>query len=121
EDSVQRALAVAVECLRSRGIRIDEVDPPAGWDALLSAARTINQYEGARSQRARFEEFGDRIGSKLADLVRAGLRLSPGEYDDARARVEQMKVEVSSIFWDYPAILTPAAAGPAPEGLSTTG
>ena len=32
-----------------------------------------------------------------------------------------MKVEVSSIFWDYPAILTPAAAGPAPEGLSTTG
>jgi len=121
EDSVQRALAAAVERLRARGILIDEIDPPAGWAGLLSAARTINQYEGARSQRARFDEFGDRIGSKLADLVRAGLRLSPGEYDDARARVEQMKVEVSSIFWDYPAILTPAAAGPAPEGLSTTG
>jgi Asp-tRNA(Asn)/Glu-tRNA(Gln) amidotransferase A subunit family amidase len=121
EDSVQRALAAAAERLRARGVLIDEIDPPAGWDGLLSAARIINQYEGARSQRARFEEFGDRIGSKLADLVRGGLRLASSEYDDARARVEQMKVEVSSIFWDYPAILTPAANGPAPEGLATTG
>jgi amidase len=121
EDSVQRALAAAAERLRARGVLIDEIDPPAGWDGLLSAARIINQYEGARSQRARFEEFGDRIGSKLADLVRAGLRVASSEYDDARARVEQMKVEVSSIFWDYPAILTPAANGPAPEGLATTG
>ena len=32
-----------------------------------------------------------------------------------------MKVRVSSIFWDYPVILTPAAAGPAPEGLDGTG
>jgi Asp-tRNA(Asn)/Glu-tRNA(Gln) amidotransferase A subunit family amidase len=121
EDCVQRAMAVAVQRLRARGVPIDEIDPPAGWDGLLSAARIINQYEGARSQRARFEEFGERIGLKLADLVRAGLRLAPSEYEDACARVEQMKVEVSSIFWDYPAILTPAAAGPAPEGLSTTG
>ena len=29
-----------------------------------------------------------------------------------------MKVQVSSILWDYPAILTPAAAGPAPAGLA---
>jgi Asp-tRNA(Asn)/Glu-tRNA(Gln) amidotransferase A subunit family amidase len=32
-----------------------------------------------------------------------------------------MKVELSSILWDYPAILTPAAAGPAPAGLAGTG
>jgi len=121
DGSMQHALAAAVERLRARGVLIDEIDPPAGWDGLLSAARTINQYEGARSQRERFEEFGDRIGSKLADLVRAGLRLAPSEYDDARAHVEQMKVETSSIFWDYPVILTPAAAGPAPAGLATTG
>jgi Asp-tRNA(Asn)/Glu-tRNA(Gln) amidotransferase A subunit family amidase len=30
-------------------------------------------------------------------------------------------VEVASIFWDYPAILTPAANGPAPAGLGGTG
>jgi Asp-tRNA(Asn)/Glu-tRNA(Gln) amidotransferase A subunit family amidase len=120
-DAMCDALSASVERLRARGVAIDEIDPPAGWDKLQSAARTINQYEGARSQRARFEEFGERIGRKLAALVREGLQLTASQYDDARAHVEHMKVRVSSIFWDYPVILTPAAAGPAPEGLDGTG
>ncbi len=121
EDAMEHALADAVERLRARGVSIDEIDPPQGWDGLQAAARTINQYEGARSLQARFEEFGDGIGSKLADLVRTGLRLAPSAYDDARTHVEQMKVAVNSIFWEYPAILTPASAGPAPAGLGSTG
>ena len=126
EEPMQHALAAAVERLRARGVTIDEIDPPAGWAHLQAAARTINQYEGARSQRARFEEFGDRIGEKLAALVRAGLELPQAEYEDARAHVESMKVELSSILWDYPAILTrpppvPHPRGsPQPETLRTT-
>ena len=118
---MERALAAAVERLRAGGISIDEIPPPDGWDRLQSAARTINRYEAARSHRARFEEFGDRIGPELARLVREGLRLTDSEYEDARTHVENMKVAVSSILWEYPAILTPAAAGPAPAGLSSTG
>ena len=121
EDPMRHALAAAVERLRAGGVSVDEIPPPRGWDRLVSAAEIINRYEGARSHRARFEEFGDRIGRKLAALVRDGLRLNPSEYEDARAHVEQMKVEVNSIFWDYPVILTPAAAGRAPAGLDSTG
>ncbi len=121
EEPMRHALTAAVERLRAGGVSVDEIPPPRGWDRLLSAAQTINRYEGARSLRARFEEFGDRIGRKLAALVRDGLRLTPAEYEDARAHVEQMKLAVNSIFWDYPAILTPAAAGRAPEGLDSTG
>jgi Asp-tRNA(Asn)/Glu-tRNA(Gln) amidotransferase A subunit family amidase len=121
EEPMRQALAAAFGRLRARGVSIDEIDPPEGWDRLQAAAFTINRYEGARSQRARFEEFGERIGGQLAALVRQGLRLSPSEYDDARAHVEDMKVEMSSVFWDYPAILTPAANGPAPAGLAGTG
>jgi Asp-tRNA(Asn)/Glu-tRNA(Gln) amidotransferase A subunit family amidase len=121
EDPMRHALAAAVERLRARGVSVDEVPAPQGWDRLQTAVQTINRYEGARSHRARFEEFGDRIGRKLAALVREGLRLTPAEYEDARAHVEQMKVEVNSIFWDYPVILTPAAAGRAPAGLDSTG
>ena len=121
EDPMRHALTAAVERLRAGGVSVDEIPPPRGWDRLLSAAQTINRYEGARSHRARFEEFGDRIGPKLAALVRDGLRLTPAEYEDARAHVEQMKLAVNSIFWDYPVILTPAAAGRAPAGLDSTG
>ena len=121
EDPVRHALTAAVERLRAGGVSIDEIPAPQGWDRLQTAAQTINRYEGARSHRARFEEFGDRIGPKLAALVRDGLRLTPAEYEDARAHVEQMKLAVNSIFWDYPVILTPAAAGRAPAGLDSTG
>lgn len=121
EEPMRQALAAALGRLRAGGVAIDEIDPPEGWDRLQAAAQTINRYEGARSQRARFEEFGERIGGKLAALVRDGLRLSPGEYDDARAHVEDMKVAMSSIFWEYPAVLTPAAHGAAPAGLAGTG
>jgi Asp-tRNA(Asn)/Glu-tRNA(Gln) amidotransferase A subunit family amidase len=121
EEPMRQALAAAVERLRARGVCIDEVPPPQGWCRLQSAAQTINRYEGARSHRARFEEFGERIGRKLADLVRKGLAIAQSEYEDARAHVEQMKLEVNSIFWDYPVIITPAAAGPAPAGLESTG
>jgi Asp-tRNA(Asn)/Glu-tRNA(Gln) amidotransferase A subunit family amidase len=121
EEPMRLALTAAVERLRAGGVTVAEIDPPDGWGALQAAARTINEYEGARSLEAPFEEFGDRIGCKLAGLVRSGLRLAQSQYDDARAHVEQMKVEISSIFWDYPVILTPSAAGPAPAGLGSTG
>ena len=61
------------------------------------------------------------MGAKLAALIREGLGMPQSEYEAAREHVERMKVEVNSIFWDYPTILTPAALGPAPEGLESTG
>ena len=69
----------------------------------------------------RFEEFGERMGVKLAALIGEGLRVPPAEYEAACAHVERMRGEISSLFWDYPAILTPAAEGPAPEGFASTG
>jgi Asp-tRNA(Asn)/Glu-tRNA(Gln) amidotransferase A subunit family amidase len=121
EAGMQQALETAAKLLRARGVVVDKVPPPEGWDGLRAAALTISQYEGARAHRDRLAEFGDRIGHKLAAMVRLGLRLSPAEYDDARAHVERMKIAVNSIFWDYPAVVTPAAAGPAPAGFASTG
>jgi Asp-tRNA(Asn)/Glu-tRNA(Gln) amidotransferase A subunit family amidase len=118
---MQHAMHAAAGRLRAQGVVVDEVPPPEGWERLLAAAQAINRYEGARSQRERFEQFGERMGTQLAALIREGLRMPQSEYEDAREHVERMKVEVNSIFWEYPAILTPAALGPAPEGLESTG
>jgi Asp-tRNA(Asn)/Glu-tRNA(Gln) amidotransferase A subunit family amidase len=114
------ALPAAIDRLRAAGIVIEELDPPEGWEQLHLAARVINQYEGARTQRARYQEFGERLGPQLAALIRGGLALPEEEYACARAHVEQMRAEISALFWDYPVILTPAA-GPAPAGYATTG
>jgi amidase len=97
------------------------MDPPAGWDALVDAAYAINAYEGARTHERRYRDFGERLGARLAALVRRGLAMPAGEYEAALERVERMRSEISRIFWEYPAILSPAATGPPPAGFDFTG
>jgi Asp-tRNA(Asn)/Glu-tRNA(Gln) amidotransferase A subunit family amidase len=121
EEPMAFAVRTAAERLRASGVPVDDLDPPADWDCLLAAARTVNAYEGARSHAGRYGEFGDRIGVRLAGLVRHGLAIPEAEYQAALAHIDRMRGVVAQIFWEYPAILTPAAAGPAPAGLGSTG
>ena len=96
-------------------------DAPAGWDRLTAAACLINDYEGARTHEARYREFGERIGARLADLVRRGLQIPDEEYAAARAHVDAMRCVMARIFEEYPIIQSPAATGPAPAGFESTG
>jgi Asp-tRNA(Asn)/Glu-tRNA(Gln) amidotransferase A subunit family amidase len=121
EGPMADAIDAAAERLRACGVEVDDMDPPEGWDRLERAARTVNAYEGARSHAERYREFGDRIGVRLAGLVRHGLAIPEEEYQAALAQIAHGRVAVAQVFWQYPAILTPAAAGPAPAGLDSTG
>ena len=121
EPPMALAMQDAASRLRALGIRVDDIDPPAGWQALVEAACTINTYEGARTHERRYRDFGDRLGARLAALIRRGLAMPAAEYQAAREQVERMRTEISRIFWEYPAILTPAATGPPPAGLESTG
>jgi Asp-tRNA(Asn)/Glu-tRNA(Gln) amidotransferase A subunit family amidase len=116
-----RAVENAATKLRERGVVVEEMDPPAGWLELTNAAFTINRYEGARSHRQRFAQYGTRIGIRLADLVRTGLEIPEAEYREALRIVAQMRTELTNLLWEYPAILTPAATGAPPQGLTSTG
>lgn len=89
--------------------------PPAD---LVAAAFTINRYEGSRTHAARYREFGERLGARLAALIRDGLATPEREYRAALALVAQKREEV---FADHDFILSPAAAGPAPAGYESTG
>jgi amidase len=51
---------------------------------------------------------------RLAELVRQGLAMPEEEYRAAQAHIAAMRGAVSHVFWEYPAILTPA-------GLASTG
>jgi len=121
EEPMARAVDDAAERLCAAGVPVDALDLPAGWDRLAAAARTINAYEGARTHAARYREFGERIGLRLAVLVRQGLEMPEDEYIRALAHVAAMRTSLSNVLWEYPAILSPAATGPAPAGFDSTG
>src|SRR5262249_3435555 len=100
---------------------VEPVEPPEGWAELTAAALTINDYEGARTHAARHREFGDRIGHRLSELVCRGLAMPGADYHAAQERVARMREAVASVFWDFPAVLSPAAPGPPPAGFESTG
>jgi Asp-tRNA(Asn)/Glu-tRNA(Gln) amidotransferase A subunit family amidase len=57
----------------------------------------------------------------LAQLVEGGLRIPADEYRMALTTVAEIKREMTSLFRQYPVLITPAAPGTAPAGLESTG
>src|SRR5207253_1182670 len=94
----------------------------AGMLAKLSdAADTVTFYEGARFHQQRFNEYGARLGAELVDLVQKGLQISAERYNETVRYVDSCKPRFTELFKATPVILTPAAVGPAPLGLASTG
>lgn len=85
-----------------------------------AAARTILAVEAARVHAERYREHGDRL-LDMADLVREGLAMPVGRYEDAQRAIAQTKAWAAEVFAQTPVVLTPAACGPAPAGLESTG
>jgi Asp-tRNA(Asn)/Glu-tRNA(Gln) amidotransferase A subunit family amidase len=107
--------------LRRSGISIKTVDIVAMLKKLDEANDVEMFYEGARFHEPRLKEYGTRLDQPLADLIRDGLKIPPERYDEARQTISDGRVRMGEIFKSTPVILTPAATGPAPLGLSTTG
>jgi Asp-tRNA(Asn)/Glu-tRNA(Gln) amidotransferase A subunit family amidase len=110
----------ALTTLRKGGYSIRSIDIAGMLASLADAAHVVMIYEGARFHRERYEEHGARLAD-LADMVRDGLQVSDSQYEDARAQIEQCRQRVLELYRSTPVILVPAATGPAPAGLASTG
>jgi Asp-tRNA(Asn)/Glu-tRNA(Gln) amidotransferase A subunit family amidase len=110
----------ALSSLRKAGLSIRPLDISRMHAQLVDASNTIMFYEGARFHQQRFKEFGDRLG-QMGALVREGLQIPVARYDDARRSIAASRARITEIYKTTPVILVPAATGPAPLGLSSTG
>lgn len=106
--------------LKRAGASIRSIDIADMLDGLSDANNLVMFYEGARAHRQRLSEYGSRLGD-LADLVRQGLQIPESRYDEAMRFIQECKVRATELFKATPVILVPAATGPAPLGLASTG
>jgi Asp-tRNA(Asn)/Glu-tRNA(Gln) amidotransferase A subunit family amidase len=120
EPAMAAAFQRALARLRAAGVTIRSVDIASMLVRLNDAQRTVMFYEGARFHEQRFKEFGARLAD-MADLVRDGLQIPVKRYDDARRSIAECRNTVGEIYKSTPVILVPAATGPAPLGLTSTG
>jgi Asp-tRNA(Asn)/Glu-tRNA(Gln) amidotransferase A subunit family amidase len=121
EPEMANAFRQALSLLRRSGVSIKAVDISDLLKKLDEANDVEMFYEGARFHEARLKEFGDRLDQPLANLIRDGLKIPTARYEEAKRYLAESRVRLAESFKSTPVILTPAATGPAPLGLSTTG
>jgi Asp-tRNA(Asn)/Glu-tRNA(Gln) amidotransferase A subunit family amidase len=120
EPVMQAAFRDALSALRSAGVSIRSVDVSGMLARVADESRTVLFYEGARFHKQRYSEYGAQLGS-LADLVREGLEIPEARYDEAKRFIAESRDRMAEVYKSTPVILVPAATGPAPLGLSSTG
>jgi Asp-tRNA(Asn)/Glu-tRNA(Gln) amidotransferase A subunit family amidase len=110
----------ALTLLRKAGASIRPLDIAGMLAKLSDEANIVMFYEGARFHQERYNEYGARL-LDLADLVRDGLQIPKERYDEAMRYIAESKARVAELYKTTPVILVPAATGPAPLGLTSTG
>jgi Asp-tRNA(Asn)/Glu-tRNA(Gln) amidotransferase A subunit family amidase len=106
--------------LRAAGLSIRTIDIAPMLARLIAEARVVMFYEGARFHEQRYKEYGARLDD-IADLTREGLQIPAERYDEARRYIATSRTTVADLYKSTPVILVPAAPGPAPRGLTSTG
>jgi len=120
EPAMAAALQRTVARLRKAGMAVEPLDLGGLLAELHAASRVVMAYEAAGVHRERYEAYGAQLAD-LADLVQEGRGVGSGRYDDARRHIAACRERAAEIHATTPVVLVPAAVGPAPFGLASTG
>ena len=116
EDPMRRAVTLAATSANA-----PVIEPPESFRNLWQAVKMVQDYEGARTHEESYRRHGKAVGLKLAGLIERGLATPVEPYQAALDHLARAKREMAQVFEQYDVILTPAALGPAPATLTSTG
>jgi len=120
EPAMAAAFQQTVARLAGAGASLRKIDIAGLLARVSDAGNTVMFYEGAQFHRERYKEHGDRLAD-MAELVRKGLQIPAADYEQARRVIADGAREIAKLYAATPVMLVPAATGPAPRGLSSTG
>jgi Asp-tRNA(Asn)/Glu-tRNA(Gln) amidotransferase A subunit family amidase len=118
EPVTQAAFAELVEAL---GEAVAEVEIGAGFARVIDLHRTVMDVDMAFNLHRDYERGGERMSAQLRGLIERGRTHLAIDYARALAAVPVLNAGLDELFDEYDALLTPAAPGPAPRGLGSTG
>ena len=118
EPQTREAFAELTETLKDSVVTIEL--PPSCAEAL-DWHRTIMEAEMAANLDREYEKGRDRLSPSLRDQLARGRDVRALDYQRAVARIPILNSAFEEIFERCDAFITPAAAGPAPKGLDSTG
>ena len=108
--------------LSAAGGRISDISFAPQFANILEHHRRIFNFEAARNYAFEYEQHHDQVSQVLRDTVLTpGRELPLAAYVEAIETAEAFRRHMDDIFSDVDVLLTPSAAGEAPEGLGSTG
>jgi len=114
---------VVCDRLRDAGHDVRPVPAMPDFDAIYQRHNDLVAAEAARTHAAWFPVYRDHYHPKTADLIRRGQGVSDDDYRRAVAGREQLRETLYDLMARHglDAWIAPAATGPAPRGLASTG
>jgi Asp-tRNA(Asn)/Glu-tRNA(Gln) amidotransferase A subunit family amidase len=108
--------------LSAAGARVSDVEFAAPFRNIADHHRRIFNYEAAHNYAYEHLEHRDQVSQILLDTVLdPGRTLPVDDYIEALETAEAFRAHLDDIFGDVDVLLTPSAAGEAPEGFGSTG
>jgi Asp-tRNA(Asn)/Glu-tRNA(Gln) amidotransferase A subunit family amidase len=118
ENVTHEAFAAVTDAL---GGRLQEINLDLTTENGLAAARTIHDVELAAHYGPLLDRAPELMSKDLAERIERGRRVPGVAYYTALSARDRCYAAVEEVFVNYGFILTPAAPGPAPKDLGTTG
>ncbi len=110
----------AATTLRTR-VEVVPVDIPPAWREARAIHRTIMLFEAARNLGELQSRERARMSSAVNAAIDEGRKIRASTYDAARSARENAIAFFTQWLDGFDAVLAPAAPGPAPKGLASTG
>jgi Asp-tRNA(Asn)/Glu-tRNA(Gln) amidotransferase A subunit family amidase len=106
--------------LARAGARVTEFTPPAEFELLPGAHRTIASFEFARTITWEIENHWNEISDTLrGGMLREGMGTSFKSYLEAKQLAAECRQRLDALLSGIDALLTPAAFGEAPVGAAS--
>jgi Asp-tRNA(Asn)/Glu-tRNA(Gln) amidotransferase A subunit family amidase len=118
EPAMQEAFGELVTAL---GAQVQEVNLDYTTEAGLAAHRTVHDVELSAHYGPLLDASPEFVSKGLAERIERGRGVHGVDYFAALAQRERCYAAVEEVFLSHGVILTPAATGPAPKDLGTTG
>ncbi|HKS87838.1 MAG TPA: amidase [Stellaceae bacterium] len=120
--ATQALIEASAKKLASAGAAVNEVSFAPEFANILEHHRRVFNFEAARNYAYEYERHHDQVSQVLRDTVLTpGRELPLAAYVEAIETAEAFRLHLDDIFSEVDVLLTPSAAGEAPEGFGSTG
>jgi Asp-tRNA(Asn)/Glu-tRNA(Gln) amidotransferase A subunit family amidase len=118
---MRRAVETAAADAERAGATVTDLDLPPIFAEADRAHAAINDYEAFRALAFEYDRHRDQLRPRVCERLDSAASVTADAYDAARRTARCARQILADLMAEADVLLTPSAAGAAPEGLGSTG